>query len=50
MPLSPLAGKPAPPNVLIDVDRLIAAYYDRRPDPDNPRERRAPRGPPEPPA
>ena len=39
MPSSPLAGKPAPPDVLIDVDRLIAAYYDRRPDPDNPRER-----------
>ncbi len=39
MPLSPLAGKPAPPEVLIDVDRLVAAYYDRRPDPDNPRER-----------
>ena len=33
MPLSPLAGKPAPPEVLIDVDRLIAAYYDRRPTP-----------------
>jgi phosphoglucomutase len=39
MPLSPLSGKPAPPEVLIDVDRLVAAYYDRRPDPDNPRER-----------
>src|SRR5262245_64693618 len=39
MPLSPLAGKPAPPDVLIDVDRLVAAYYDRRPDPGNPRER-----------
>ena len=39
MPLSPLAGRPAPPDVLIDVDRLIAAYYDRRPDPANPRER-----------
>jgi phosphoglucomutase len=39
MPLSPLAGKPAPPDVLIDVDRLTAAYYDRRPDPANPRER-----------
>ncbi len=36
MPLSPLAGKPAPPDVLIDVDRLIAAYHDRRPDPANP--------------
>ena len=33
MPLSPLAGKPAPPEILIDVDRLIGAYYDRRPDP-----------------
>src|SRR5436305_1689493 len=39
MPLSPLAGKPAPPDVLIDVDRLVAAYHDRRPDPENPRER-----------
>jgi phosphoglucomutase len=39
MPLSPLAGKPAPPDVLIDVDRLVAAYNDRRPDPANPRER-----------
>jgi phosphoglucomutase len=39
MPLSPLAGKPAPADVLIDVDRLTAAYYDRRPDPGNPRER-----------
>jgi phosphoglucomutase len=38
MPVSPLAGKPAPAEVLIDVDRLVAAYYDRRPDPDNPRE------------
>ena len=38
MPLSPLAGKPAPADVLIDVDRLVAAYYDRRPDPANPRE------------
>src|SRR6478752_9524554 len=39
MPLSPLAGKPAPPEVLIDVDRLVAAYRGRRPDPANPRER-----------
>ena len=38
MPVSPLAGKPAPAEALIDVDRLIAAYYDRRPDPSNPRE------------
>lgn len=38
MPVSPLAGTPAPAEALIDVDRLIAAYYDRRPDPSNPRE------------
>ena len=38
MPVSPLAGKPAPAEALIDVDRLVAAYYDRRPDPSNPRE------------
>ena len=38
MPTSPLAGKTAPPDVLIDVDRLTAAYYDRRPDPANPLE------------
>jgi phosphoglucomutase len=38
MPVSPLAGKPAPAEALIDVDRLVAAYYDRRPDPGNPRE------------
>ena len=38
MPASPLAGKPAPADVLIDVDRLVAAYYDRRPDPANPRQ------------
>jgi phosphoglucomutase len=39
MPDSPLAGKRAPADVLIDVDRLRAAYHDRRPDPANPRER-----------
>jgi len=38
MPVSPLAGKTAPKEALIDVDRLVAAYYDRRPDPANPRE------------
>ncbi len=32
----PLAGKSAPPELLIDVDRLIAAYYDKQPDPENP--------------
>jgi phosphoglucomutase len=33
-----MAGKPAPPDVLIDVDRLVAAYYSRKPDPSNPAE------------
>jgi phosphoglucomutase len=32
MPLSPLAGKPAPPEVLIDVARLRGAYASRAPD------------------
>jgi phosphoglucomutase len=31
--LSPLAGKPAPPGLLVDVPRLITAYYTERPDP-----------------
>lgn len=31
--VSPLAGQPAPASVLIDVDKLIAAYYSERPDP-----------------
>jgi phosphoglucomutase len=30
--ISPLAGKPAPPDILVDVARLIAAYYDDEPD------------------
>jgi phosphoglucomutase len=32
MPVSPLAGKPAPRELLIDVDRLIRDYYERSPD------------------
>src|SRR5438874_10162387 len=32
MPLSPLAGKPAPKELLIDVSRLERDYYDRKPD------------------
>jgi phosphoglucomutase len=32
----PLAGKPAPSELLIDVERLTAAYYERQPDPENP--------------
>jgi phosphoglucomutase len=30
--LNPLAGKPAPRNSLVDVPRLITAYYSERPD------------------
>ncbi|HKE58912.1 MAG TPA: phosphoglucomutase (alpha-D-glucose-1,6-bisphosphate-dependent), partial [Pyrinomonadaceae bacterium] len=33
MPISPLAGKPADESLLINVPRLITAYYTRRPDP-----------------
>ena len=36
---SPLAGKPAPADILVDVDALIRAYYDRAPDPGAPAER-----------
>jgi phosphoglucomutase len=32
MAISPLAGKPAPNTMLVDVAQLEAAYYDRRPD------------------
>ncbi|HEY3999983.1 MAG TPA: phosphoglucomutase (alpha-D-glucose-1,6-bisphosphate-dependent) [Candidatus Xenobia bacterium] len=37
--LSPLAGKPAPPELLIDVAKLRDQYYSVRPDPENPMER-----------
>jgi phosphoglucomutase len=33
MTVHPLAGQPAPPDVLVDVAKLIAAYYDGKPDP-----------------
>ena len=33
--ISPLAGKPAPKDILVDVDKLLAAYADIRPDPEN---------------
>src|SRR4051812_7439932 len=36
MPLSQLAGKPAPKELLIDVAALERAYYDRTPDVANP--------------
>jgi phosphoglucomutase len=38
MPLSALAGKPAPRESLIDVERLLEAYFDRKPDPSDPRQ------------
>src|SRR5271165_6348257 len=33
MSAHPYAGKPAPKEILIDVDRLLAAFYDTEPDP-----------------
>jgi phosphoglucomutase len=39
MPLSPLAGKPAPPEILIDVDALCGAYESRAPDLGDPQQR-----------
>ena len=36
MPLSPLAGKPAPKSMLVDLARLERNYYERRPDTSNP--------------
>src|SRR5206468_1757564 len=39
MAVSPLAGKPAPRDLLIDVGRLLGEYASRRPDPADPRQR-----------
>jgi phosphoglucomutase len=36
MAISPLAGKPAPKDLLIDPARLERDYFERRPDPDDP--------------
>jgi phosphoglucomutase len=36
MALSPLAGKPAPKEMLVDPSRLAHDYLERRPDPDDP--------------
>ena len=35
MPIHPLAGKPAPADVLVDVTKLHDEYYAQRPDPTN---------------
>jgi phosphoglucomutase len=39
MAISPLAGKPAPPSLLIDVEGLVADYFGKSPDPADPRQR-----------
>jgi phosphoglucomutase len=38
MAIHPLAGKPAPADILIDVSEVEKAYYERRPDIDNPQQ------------
>src|SRR5690349_13409244 len=35
----PLAGRPAPVELLANVPRLVTEYYVRRPDPDDPAQR-----------
>ncbi|OWT66419.1 phosphoglucomutase (alpha-D-glucose-1,6-bisphosphate-dependent) [Candidimonas nitroreducens] len=37
--ISPLAGKPAPPEILCNIARLVTAYYSETPDPDEPLQR-----------
>ena len=37
--ISPLAGKPVPQSLLVDVPKLLAAYFDLRPDPIVPAQR-----------
>jgi phosphoglucomutase len=39
MRISPLAGKPAPKELLVDVARLEREYYDRKPDLEDPNQR-----------
>jgi len=39
MNVHPLAGQPAPSDVLVDVTKLIARYYDGTPDPNEPSHR-----------
>src|ERR1700733_6762128 len=39
MSISPLAGKPPPAALLIDVDRLTRDYFDRKPDLADPRQK-----------
>lgn len=37
--INPLAGRPAPNSVLMDADKLVAAYFSERPDPSVPAQR-----------
>jgi phosphoglucomutase len=39
MAVSPLAGKPAEPEILVNVPRLVTAYYTEQPDPSAPSQR-----------
>ena len=39
MNISPLAGKPAPQSILVNVPRLVTAYYSRKPDLEVPSQR-----------
>ncbi len=39
MGLHPLAGKKAPPEILVDIDRLLQDYHDRQPDLSDPAQR-----------
>ena len=39
MNVSPLAGQPAQPSMLVDVPQLVTAYYTERPDPSVPAQR-----------
>jgi phosphoglucomutase len=39
MSVSELAGRPAPPSLLVDVDELVRAYHEIRPDPSDPAQR-----------
>ena len=39
MTISPLAGKPAPKEILVDLARLEREYFERRPDLDDPEQR-----------
>ncbi len=38
MEINPAAGKPAAPSILVNVPKLVTAYYELRPDPSDPRQ------------